>query len=59
MIQETPSAESLRDDLRKYYESLLIKDREYQMGDDDYALSTEELTICRALTTILNNLKKK
>ena len=48
---------SLRDNLINHYNALLTKNHKYQMGDDDYGLSTSELTICRALTVILNDLK--
>ena len=39
------------------YKLVLEKNHKYQMGDDDFAPSTEELAIIRALRVILNDLK--
>lgn len=48
---------SLREQLIERYSTLLTKNHKYQMGDDDYALTTEELRICRPLNVILQDLK--
>jgi len=49
--------EDLRSNLQNYYLLLLAKDYRYQMGDDDHALSTKELNVCRALKVILHDLR--
>ena len=49
----------LRNDLIKEYQTLLEKNYKYQMGDDDYGLTTQELKICRAVQAILNDLDIK
>ena len=48
---------SLREQLIERYSALLTKNYKYQMGDDDFALTTEELRICRPLNIILQDLK--
>jgi hypothetical protein len=49
----------LRNSLIEEYRILLNKNYKYQMGDDDYSLTTQELTICRAVQAILNDLDIK
>lgn len=51
--------QSLIKELQQEYKELLIKNSKYQNGDDDYALSTAELSIMRALSVILADLKSK
>lgn len=49
--------EQLMKALSERYLALLEKDFHYQMGDDDYQLTTEEHKILTAVRTILKDIK--
>jgi hypothetical protein len=45
--------------IREEYSDLLVKNYKYQMGDDDYQLSTNEYTLVKAVQAILNDLNNR
>lgn len=49
----------LIDALAERYNDLLLKNYRYQMGDDDYQLTTYENNLNSAIQTILNDLNKE
>jgi hypothetical protein len=47
------------DAIKTEYSELLLKNYKYQMGDDDYALTTYEYTLVKAVQAILNDLNNR
>jgi hypothetical protein len=45
--------------LAERYENLLLKNYRYQMGDDEYQLTTQENVLVKAVQTIINDLRKE
>jgi hypothetical protein len=58
-VKDAISNSELSDALTKKYENLLIKNYKYQMGDDDFQPTTEEMRIIESVRRILKDLNEK
>ena len=52
----TEEKKVLTESLQDHYQTVLIKNHKYQMGDDDFQPTTEEMKIINALKVIIKDL---